>query len=55
VVGVMEMQTYDVNHKWRPTLFQVDNLVYLLTKNISLPRGYACKLVPKFIGPYKIL
>ena len=25
------------------------------TKNLSLPKGWAKKLLPKFIGPYKIV
>ena len=29
--------------------------MYLSTKNLALPKGRAWKLVPKFIGPYKIL
>ena len=29
-------------------------MVYLSTKNLSVPKGRARKLVPKFIGPYKI-
>ena len=31
------------------------DLVYLSTKNLNLPKGRARKLVPKFIGPYKVL
>ena len=38
----------DPNYKW-------DNFVYLSTKNLTLPKGRAWKLVPKFIGPYKVL
>ena len=30
-------------------------LVYLSTKNLSLPKGQAKKLLPKFIGLYKIV
>jgi hypothetical protein len=37
-----------------PTIKQGD-LVYLSTKNLSLPKGQASKLVPKYIGPYKVL
>jgi transposase InsO family protein len=33
----------------------VGNLVYLSTKNLSLPKGRASKLLPKFVGPYKVL
>jgi len=31
------------------------DLVYLSTKNLALPKGRAKKLLPKFIGPYKIV
>ena len=31
------------------------NLVYLSTKNLSLPKGWAKKLLPKFIGLYRIV
>ena len=29
--------------------------MYLSTKNLTIPKGRARKLVPKFIGPYKII
>jgi hypothetical protein len=35
-------------------LFKVDQLVYLSTQNLSLSKGRASKLLPKFVGPYKI-
>jgi hypothetical protein len=31
------------------------DLVYLSTKDLNLPKGRARKLVPKFIGPYKVI
>ena len=31
------------------------DLVYLSTKNLALPKGRAKKLLPKFIGPYKVV
>src|SRR6266481_7724689 len=31
------------------------DIVYLSTKNLALPKGWAQKLLPKFIGPYKVL
>jgi len=34
-----------------PTIKEGD-LVYLSTKNLSLPKGRANKLMPKYIGPY---
>ena len=29
--------------------------MYLATKNLSLPKGQVSKLMPKYIGPYKVL
>lgn len=29
--------------------------VYLSTKNLSLPKGRASKLLPKFVGPYRVV
>ncbi|SRR5258707_8975639 len=34
---------------------KVGNLTYLSTKNLNLPKGWASKLTPLFISPYKIL
>ena len=30
-------------------------MVYLLTKNLSLPKGWARKLLPRYIGLYKVV
>jgi hypothetical protein len=30
-------------------------LVYLSTKNLSMPKGRAAKLIPKYVGPYKVV
>ena len=35
--------------------YQINGLVYLSTKNLTLPKHRAQNLMPKFIGPYKIL
>jgi hypothetical protein len=35
--------------------YKVRDLVYLSTENLSLPKGRAKKLQPKYIGPYKVL
>jgi hypothetical protein len=32
----------------------VGDLVYLSMKNLSMPKGHASKLVPKYIGPYRV-
>ncbi|KAJ8583121.1 hypothetical protein M405DRAFT_707852, partial [Rhizopogon salebrosus TDB-379] len=42
------------NHKRKEAPFIKGDLVYLSTENLSLPKGHARKLTPKFIGPFKI-
>ena len=43
------------NKHCKPSIeYQINDLVYLLTKNSTLPEHRAWKLMPKFIGPYKI-
>lgn len=42
------------NHRRRAP-FEEGDFVYLSTKNLSIPKGMARKLVPKFIGPFKII
>ena len=50
------LQTFHANKKRRvDPEYKWDDFVYLSTKNLTLPKGRARKLVPKFIGPYKIL
>ena len=49
-------QTHYSNKCHRPGIeYPIYDLVYLLTKNLALPKHRAQKLMPKFIGPYKIL
>jgi hypothetical protein len=48
-------QTRQVNKHRNPAPFVKDDLVYLSTKNLTIPKNRAHKLVPKFIGPYRIL
>lgn len=45
----------DTNWQCRAALFIKGDLVYVSTKNISLPKGLARKLAPKYIGPYRIV
>ena len=46
-------QTHYSNKRCQPSVkYQINNLVYLLIKNLTLPKHRA---MPKFIGPYKIL
>ena len=47
-------QTVQANKRRCTCPFVVGDLVYISTKNISFPKGTSRKLVPKFMGPYKI-
>src|SRR6266481_6716444 len=50
------VQAHHTNHhRWPGELHSPGDLVYLLTKNLSLPKGRAKKLVPRYVGPYKIV
>jgi hypothetical protein len=42
------------NRKRRPAPFKLHDMVYLSTENLTLLKGTACKLVPKFIGLFRI-
>ena len=49
-------QTHYSNKCCQPSVkYQINDLVYLSTKNLTLLKHRAQKLMPKFIGPYKIL
>ena len=48
-------QTRDANKRRQVAPFKAEDLVYLSAKNISFPKGLARKLIPKFLGPYKVL
>ena len=49
-------QTFHANKKCRTSdLYHVRDHVYLSTQNLTLPKGRARKLVPKYIGPYKVV
>jgi hypothetical protein len=47
-------QMCQANKHCQEALFVLGDLVYLLTKNLSLPKSQAQKLVPKYIGPFRI-
>ncbi|KAJ2968610.1 hypothetical protein NUW54_g13166 [Trametes sanguinea] len=47
-------QVLQANKHRRPAGFQTGDLVYLSTKNLSLPKGRARKLAPKYLGPFPI-
>ena len=49
-------QMYYFNKHQSPGVqYQPNNLVYLSTKNLTILKGRARKLMPRFIGPYKVL
>lgn len=55
IIAARTKQTRDANRRRRPAPFEEQDLVYISTKNISLPKGLARKLAPKYIGPYRVL
>jgi hypothetical protein len=54
IIGARVKQTRDANRKRQAVPFKNGDFVYLSTKNITFAKGLAKKLIPKFIGPYKI-
>jgi len=47
--------TYQANcHRSEEPVLKIGNLAYLSTVNLNLPRRQACKLAPKYIGPFKV-
>ena len=49
-------QMFQANKKCKADIaYKEDDMIYLSTQNLALPKGRARKLVPKFIGPYKII
>jgi transposase InsO family protein len=51
---VIQTHFANQNRREEPDIEEGDK-VYLSTKNLSLPRGRARKLMPRFIGPYTVL
>jgi len=50
------IQTHHANKKRKdPPTLDVGELVYLSTKNLILPKGRARKLLPKYIGPMRVV
>jgi hypothetical protein len=55
IIAVRVFQTHHTNKKCiEEKPLSAGELVYLSTKNLSLPKGRASKLLPKFVGLYKI-
>jgi hypothetical protein len=55
IIGARVKQTRNANRKRQLVPFTEGDFVYLSTKNITFAKGLAKKLIPKYIGPYKIL
>jgi len=50
------VQTFHANkRRSNATPYEMGDKVYLSTENLSLPKGRAKKLMPKYIGPYAII
>jgi hypothetical protein len=48
-------QTFHANQKrCESEIYAIDDRVYLSTQNLTLPKGRARKLVPRYIGPYRV-
>ena len=54
IIGARAAQVVQANKHRREATFKMGDLVYLSTKNLNLPKGRARKLVPKFLGPFRI-
>ena len=49
-------QTYNTNHWYAQSdAFETGNLVYVSILDLSLPKGHASELLPKYIGLFKVL
>jgi len=55
IANCVFQQHYANAHRCQEPTIKQGDLVYLLTKNLSLPKGRVSKLVPKYVGPYKVL
>ena len=56
IIAACVMQTHHANSCWRTgDKFAPGDRVYLSTKHLALPKGRAKKLLPKFIGKYKVV
>ena len=55
IIAARVNQTRNANRLRQIVPFKEGDFIYLSTKNISFAKGLARKLIPKYIGPYKIL
>ena len=56
IIESQVVQTHHTNKKWNEgRILQVGDLVYLSTVNLTMSKGQVRKLMPKYIGPMKVL
>ena len=56
IIANRVQQTFHANKKCHASdLYHVGDHMYLSTQNLTLPKGRVRKLVPKYIGPYKVV
>ena len=55
IIGARVKQAHDANRKRQVVPFKEGDFAYLSTKNITFAKGLARKLIPKYIGPYRII
>ncbi|KAJ3474471.1 hypothetical protein NLI96_g12441 [Meripilus lineatus] len=55
IIAARVQQTKYANKRRRDAPFKEGDLVYLSTKNLRPPKGRARKLIPKYLGPFRIL
>ncbi|TFK79385.1 hypothetical protein K466DRAFT_505656, partial [Polyporus arcularius HHB13444] len=55
IIAARTSQVIQANKHRRPAMFKEGDFVYLSTKNLSIPTGRARKLVPKYLGPFRIV
>jgi len=51
----VQQMHYANRHRRKDDPFMLGDLVYVSTADLSLPKGHASKLLPKYVGPFKIL
>ena len=54
IIQARVKQTKDANKRRRACPLSQGDMVYISTKNLNFPKGLARKLLPKFVGPYRI-
>jgi hypothetical protein len=54
IIAARVVNTVQANRKRSQASYRMGDLVYLSTRNISLPKGRARKLAPKYLGPFAI-